>query len=267
VQTPAAPLKGRRALVLASSQGLGRACAEGFARQGAAVVVNSSSQARCDATAAELASATGSPVSGIAADLFRPDDMDRLYAQAAQALGGPPDILVLNHPGPALSPTAVVDFAELDRHHRLMVASPVRLAMAALPAMRRQRLGRILAISGRGAVEPLPNKAMDNLYRPALMAYCKSLSNEVAADGVTVNVLMPGTYLTDRVQASTASNAALWGISVEEAMRRRLAGIPAGRFGQLEEFGAVAAFLASAAAAYVNGSVIRVDGGQIPGTL
>jgi len=267
VHDSALPLKGRRALVLASSQGLGRACAQAFAQQGAAVVVNSSSQARCEATARDIAAATGATVVGLAADLFQPADMDRLHAQAVQALGGPPDILLLNHPGPALSPTAVVDFAQLDGHHRLMVASPVRLTMLALPAMRQQRFGRILAVSGRGAVEPLPNKALDNLYRPALMAYCKSLSNEVAADGVTVNVLMPGTYLTERVQASTASNAALWGISVEEAMRRRLAGIPAGRFGQLEEFGAMAAFLASDAAAYVNGSVLRVDGGQIPGTL
>ena len=112
-------------------------------------------------------------------------------------------------------------------------------------------------------VTPLPNKVMDDTLRPALTAYSKALANEVAADGVTVNMVLPGTFVTERVHASTASNAKLFGITVEEAMSRRIEGIPAGRFGELKEFGAVVAFLCSEAASYVNGSVIRVDGSQI----
>jgi 3-oxoacyl-[acyl-carrier protein] reductase len=112
-------------------------------------------------------------------------------------------------------------------------------------------------------VTPLPNKVMDNTLRPALTAYSKALANEVAPEGITVNVVLPGTFVTDRVHASTASNAALFGITVEEAMRRRVENIPAGRFGDLKEFGAVVAFLCSEPASYVNGSVIRVDGSQV----
>ena len=129
--------------------------------------------------------------------------------------------------------------------------------------MRERRWGRIVSVGGGGMVAPLPNKVMDDTLRPALVGYSKALANEVAADGVTVNFLLPGTFITDRVHDSTASNAALWGISVEEAMRRRIEQIPAGRFGELEEFGATVAFLCSERASYINGSVIRVDGSQI----
>jgi 3-oxoacyl-[acyl-carrier protein] reductase len=108
---------------------------------------------------------------------------------------------------------------------------------------------------------------MDNTFRPALVGYFKALSNEVAADGITLNILLPGTFMTDRVEHSTAANAALWGITVEEAMRRRIEGIPTGRFGDLGEFAAVTAFLCSDPAGYINGSIVRVDGGQVRSIL
>lgn len=258
------PAPARRALVLAASKGLGRAAAEGLAAQGVDVVVSSSDAARCRAAAGEIAAAHGVRATGIAADLFDPAAMDALFDGAVQALGGI-DILVINYPGPALGTAVSIDTAVLEQHVRSMLLSPIRLIGRALPAMRERKWGRIVSIGGRAMHGSLPNKVMDNTLRPALLGYSKALSNEVAGDGVTVNFVLPGTFVTERVHASTKSNAELFGITVEEAMRRRLAGIPAGRFGELKEFAAVVAFLCSEPASYVNGSVFRVDGGQIEG--
>ena len=255
-------LEGKRALVLAASMGLGRAAAEALAAEGVQVAISSSNPERCRDTAHLIAQKHAAKVVGIVADMFAPASMDALFARALDALGGI-DILFLNHPGPALGLAKEVDPDVLEQQFRMMVASPIRLISRALPGMRERRWGRILSSGGAGMVTPLPNKVMDDTLRPALAGYSKALANEVAADGITVNIVLPGTFITDRVHASTASNAALFGITVEEAMRRRIENIPAGRFGELEEFGAVVAFLCSARASYVNGSVVRVDGSQI----
>jgi 3-oxoacyl-[acyl-carrier protein] reductase len=254
-------LAGKRALVMSASKGLGRAIAEALAREGAAVAISSSNQHRCDAAAAEIARTTGGRCEGLAADMFDPPAMDGLCERVAASLGGV-DILVINHPGPELGLAQAVDFDVLDAHYRLMVASPLRLIARTLPEMRRRRWGRILSVGGGSMVHALPNKIMDNVFRPALVNYTKALSNEVAADGVTANMILPGTFVTERVHDSTQKNAELWGITVDEAMRRRIEGIPAGRFGELAELGAVAAFICSAPASYINGSIIRADGGQ-----
>lgn len=255
-------LRGKRALLLAASKGLGRAAAEALAAEGVELVISSSNPERCDEAARSIAQAHGTNALPIAADMFVPASMDRLFAEAVDALGGI-DILFLNHPGPALGLAKEVDVEVLEQQFRMMVASPIRLISRALSGMRERRWGRILSVGGGGMVAPLPNKVMDDTLRPAIAGYSKALANEVAVDGITVNIVLPGTFITDRVHATTDSNAALWGISVEEAMRRRIENIPAGRFGELKEFGAVVAFLCSDCASYVNGSVIRVDGSQI----
>lgn len=258
-------LKGKRALVLAASMGLGRAAAEALAAEGVRLAISSSNDERCRDAARAIAQKHDAEVVPIVADMFVPAAMDALFAQAVDALGGI-DILFLNHPGPALGLAKDIDPDMLERQFRMMVASPIRLIASALPGMRSRRWGRILSTGGAGMVTPLPNKVMDDTLRPALVGYSKALANEVAADGITVNVVLPGTFITERVHASTASNAALFGITVEEAMRRRIEGIPAGRFGELGEFGAVVAFLCSERAGYVNGAVVRVDGSQIKST-
>lgn len=255
-------LRGKRALTLASSAGLGRAAAEALAAEGADIVVSSANAERCRATARAIAEAHGTRVVPIAADMFSAESMDELFTAASEALGGI-DILFLNHPGPELGVARDIRLDVLETQFQMMVKSPIQLMSLALPGMLERRWGRILSVSGAGMVTPLPNKVMDDTLRPSITAYSKALANEVAADGVTVNVLLPGTFITERVHRSTASNAALWGIDVAEAMRRRVENIPTGRFGELKEFGAVAAFLCSEPASYVNGSVIRVDGGQI----
>lgn len=259
-------ISGRRALVLGSSKGLGRAAAKELAAEGALVAITSSNEGRCSETAAEIVEATGGRVVGIPADMRDPSTMMTLFDGATEALGGI-DIIIINYPGPALGPASEIDLEVLDEEYRMMLASPIRLIKAALGPMREQRFGRIVAISGASIIQPLPNKVMDNTLRPALVGYFKALSNEVASDGITLNILLPGTFLTDRVEDSTASNAALWGISIEEAMRKRIEGIPTGRFGELSEFASVAAFLCSERASYINGSVVRVDGGQVRSIL
>lgn len=254
-------LAGKSALVMAATKGLGRAIAEALAREGAQIVLSSSNQDRCDQVAREIASSTGAECYGFEADMFEPTKMDQLVSRAREVVGSI-DILIINHVGPALGSAKSVDSEILDAHYRLMVSSPIRLIARVLPEMREQHWGRILSVGGISMIQALPNKIMDNIFRPAILNYTKALANEVAADSVTVNVIVPGTFVTDRVQDSTAKNAQLWGMSFEHAMQKRLQRIPAGRFGELEELGAVAAFVCSNQAAYVNGSIIRVDGGQ-----
>jgi 3-oxoacyl-[acyl-carrier protein] reductase len=166
------------------------------------------------------------------------------------------------HVGPGFGLAQSVDFDALHGHYHVMVASPLRRIAKVLPGMRQRRWGRILSVGGGSMVRALPNKIMDNVFRLALANYTKALANEVAVDGVTVNMILPGTFVTDRVHDSTEKNAQLWGISIDEAMRRRLEAIPAGRFGELAEFAAVAAFICSQQASYMNGSTVRADGGQ-----
>jgi 3-oxoacyl-[acyl-carrier protein] reductase len=254
-------LAGKRALVMAASRGLGRAVAEMLVREGAHAAISSVDPVRCEQAAAEIAKASTGMCRGFAADMFDPTAMSGLVDRI-EAVLGPVDILFINHAGPALGLAKDVDFSVLDAHYRLMVASPLRLIARVLPGMRKRRWGRILSVGGGSMVHALPNKAMDNIFRPALVNYTKALANEVAADGVTANMILPGTFVTDRVHDSTEKNAKLWGISVEEAMRRRIEGIPAERFGNLTEFASVAAFLCSEPASYVTGSIVRVDGGQ-----
>lgn len=255
-------LRGRRALILAASSGLGRAAAEALAAEGVELAISSSNLERCQDAARAIAQTYGTTAVPIVADMFVPESMDHLFAQAVDALGDI-DILFLNHPGPALGLAKEIDVDLLERQFRMMVMSPIRLISRALSGMRNRQWGRILSVGGAGMITPLPNKVMDDTLRPSIAGYSKALANEVAVDGVTVNILLPGTFVTDRVRNSTSANAALWGISVEEAMRRRIENIPAGRFGELNEFGAVVAFLCSDCASYVNGGIIRVDGSQI----
>ena len=246
---------------MAATKGLGRAAAEALAREHAHVIVSSSDEGRCRHAAAEITRQCGGICDGCAADMFVPDAMDALVGRVSRSFG-PIDILIINHVGPALGLAHSVDRDVLDAHYRLMLASPLRLIAAVLPGMRERRWGRIVSVGGGSMVHALPNKIMDNIFRPALMNYTKALANEIAAEGVTVNMVLPGTFETDRVRDSTASNAKLWNMSISEVMHQRLQGIPAGRFGDLTEFGAVVAFACSVPASYITGSIIRVDGGQ-----
>jgi len=255
-------LHGRRALVLGASHGLGRAIAAALAAEGAAVAVASRNREALAATAAELSSRYGVAAHAITADVAEEARMDVLAEDAVLRLGGV-DILVLNHGGPPVGPALELALDTLKEQFSRMVVAPIRLAMRLLPAMRERRWGRILTIGSSGMVQPLPNMVLSNTLRGAIVGWNKTLAAEVAAEGITCNILAPGAIETDRLRETAGFEANRTGVTVAEVLAKRAATIPAARLGRPEEFGAVAAFLASDRAAYITGSIIRVDGGII----
>lgn len=250
-------LAGKTALVCASTGGLGRAIAEQLAAEGAHTVITG----RREALAKEIAAALPSAV-GVGVDLLADDGPVALF-EATVAAFTAPDILVLNGPGPAPGAAAEVDVDAIDGAFDGLVRQHVRLVSYALPAMRERGWGRILAVGSSGVTAPLPNLALSNLARAALAGYLKTLAAEVAADGVTVNLLLPGRIETDRTAAVDAANAHRSGHTVAETKALSIAGIPAGRYGRPAEFAAAAAFLCGTPASYITGTALRCDGGLV----
>lgn len=234
----------KRALVLGASKGLGHAIAEALAGEGA-----------------EVLTVARSGDVHITADLDDPAAPEAIIAAVREA-GRSPDILVLNSGGPPTGTAARTtpgDFAAvMDR----MFNAQLALAQAFLPAMRERGFGRILAVASTSLVTPVPNLVLSNAVRAMLASWCKTLAAEVAADGVTVNLLLPGQIATDRLTSLHAAMAAGSGMAPEDVTARSIAAIPAGRLGHPQEFGDLAAFLASPRAGFITGSAIRVDGGQ-----
>ena len=250
-------LSGRTAVVAASTGGLGEAVARALAAEGAQVVVSGRRGQEARRIAAELPRAVGVEV-----DLTSAEGPASLVA-VAEAAFGPVDVAVLNGPGPRPGPAAGLTDEDVDGAVAGLVRPHRRLVAAVLPGMRERGWGRLLAVGSSGVSAPLPNLAASNLGRAALAAWLKTLAGEVAADGVTVNLLLPGRIDTDRVAQLDAAAAERTGRSMAEVQAASRAGIPAGRYGRPEEFGAVAAFLCSAAAGYVTGSAVRCDGGLV----
>lgn len=254
-------LKGKRALVLSSSRGLGLGIAEALAEEGAHVLLCGRNAARLAAAAGTIA-ARGGRADYVGADLADPGFAATVAAAAEDRLGGV-DILVNNTGGPPPGTAAEMSPEALAAQFSMMVGAVVETTGRVLPQMRARRWGRILTLASSGAVQPIPNLAMSNALRPALIGWSKTLASEVAADGVTVNVLLPGRIATDRIEELDAANAKRQGKPVEEIRARSRAAIPMGRYGEVHEFAAVAAFLCSGAASYVTGTVMRCDGGLI----
>ena len=252
-------LTGRRALVLGASRGLGFAIADGLAAEGAKVAVASRSAERSN----EAASRIGNGALSFVCDTAKSEDVDKLHAEVVAALGGPVEVLVLNSGGPPPGSAQGVASEQWRASFEGMFVNLVRLADLALPGMIEGGFGRIISVVSSGVVQPIPNLAISNAIRPALIGWGKTLSAEVARHGVTVNAIAPGRIATDRIAELDAANAKRTGRTVEEVHEASKTSIPAGRLGKPEEFGAAAVFLASEAGAYITGSVIRVDGGQI----
>ncbi|WP_194420880.1 SDR family oxidoreductase [Microbacterium abyssi] len=250
-------LHGKTAFIAASTGGLGRSVAEALGREGANIVVTGRRGDEAAAIAAALPSAIGLEVDLLDAD-SRAQAVD-----AAEAEFGTIDILVINGPGPRASAASDLTSADVETAFAQLVAPGQSLVNRTLPDMRERGWGRILAIGSSGIAAPLENLASSNLGRAALAGYLKTLAGEVARDGVTVNLLLPGRIATDRVAALDAATADRTGVDVDTVRERSAAGIPIGRYGDPAEFGAAGAFLCSAQASYITGIALRCDGGLV----
>ncbi|MCB8822574.1 SDR family oxidoreductase [Microvirga rosea] len=252
-------LKGRRALVLGASKGLGFGIAEGLAAEGARVAIASRTMDGSKAAADKIGALP------FVCDTGKADQIDALASDVSKALEGV-DILVLNSGGPPPGKAQGVSSEQWRNSFEAMFVNLVRLADQLLPGMIERKFGRIISVISSGVIQPIPNLAISNAIRPALVGWGKTLAAEVAASGVTVNAIAPGRIATDRLKQLDAANAERTGRSIDDVAAAARAGIPAGRYGDIAEFGAAAVFLASEKASFITGSILRVDGGQISAT-
>lgn len=241
-------LRGRRALISGASSGLGLACAQALAAEGAAVVISSRSEERLAAAAATIDGARM-----VVADVSLPGEPERLVDEAASLLGGI-DILVANAGGPPPGDFASTDLDRYEPALRLNLLSTVAMCLATVPAMQERGWGRVVAITSIAVREPNPRLILSNTARAGVTGFLKTLAGEVARDGVTVNSLQPGLHATDRLQS-------VYGDDLAEVA----AGVPAGVIGDPADFGRIAAFLCSDSARFITGAAIPVDGGAAHG--
>jgi 3-oxoacyl-[acyl-carrier protein] reductase len=253
-------LAGKRALVLASSRGLGLGIATALAHEGAEVLLVGRSGDRLAENCKAINAAAKGKADWVWGDLSEPDFVEAMTTAVKEKLGGI-DILVNNTGGPTPGTAQEMTAEKLDIFFQSMVLKVITLTNALLPQMKEQGFGRILTVASSGVFEPIPNLALSNTLRGALVGWNKTLSAEVAPHGITSNMILPGRIHTDRIDELDGANAKRQGKSVEEVREASLKSIPAGRLGKVEEFAAAAAFLCSVPASYVTGTMLRVDGG------
>jgi 3-oxoacyl-[acyl-carrier protein] reductase len=253
-------LKGKRALVLSSSRGLGLGVAQSLASEGAEIMMTARSGERLKKAAQTINSQGKGHAHVFVGDLA--SQVDAIYAAATKALGQI-DILVANTGGPPAKTALNVKPEEWLPQFEAMVLPVFKLAGLVVPGMRERRWGRIVTIASTGVVSPIPNLVMSNALRSSIVGWSKTLANEVAADGITVNLVLPGRIHTDRVDELDAANAKAQNKTPEDVAAASRAAIPAGRYGRVEEFADTVCFLASERASYITGSMIRVDGGAV----
>lgn len=249
-------INGKRALVLGGSKGLGRGIAGALAAEGAIVALTGRDQA----AAAQAAAQIGDPARGMALDLANPDAIDPFLDRLASDFGDI-DILVLNGGGPPPSLASEIDPAFWRTQFDTMVLAGMRITNRLLPPMRQNGWGRIMAVASTSIREPIPGLTASNALRSAVAGWMKTLAGEVAAEGITVNMLLPGRLATDRTLSFDRMDAESEGLSIETVAARSQSDIPVGRYGTPAEFGAAAAFLASLQAGYITGVALPIDGG------
>lgn len=254
-------LRQRTALVFGATGGLGSAIAESLAAEGANVVLSGRSAEKLEAVRERIAASAEGRISALEADLADPDSVNQAIRIARDEYS--PDILVLNGGGPPPGPMADVDADIFAAQFRVMVEAPVRIATALVPHMRQQGFGRVLVLLSSGVVQPIPMLGLSNSLRLSLVGWAKTLAAEVAADGVTVNGLIPGRIHTERVDQLDSAAAKRQGKSVQEIADASRATIPMGRYGTPREFADAACFLLSGRASYITGTNLRVDGGML----
>ena len=255
-------IAGKRALVCAASRGLGRGCAEALAREGVEVTICARTAADVERAADEIGAVVGRRVGRVACDITTPAGR-----AAALAACPSPDILVNNAGGPPPG-----DFHDWDRDAWIRaldanMLTPIELIKATIDAMIERRYGRIVNITSSAVKAPIDVLGLSNGARSGLTGFVAGLARKVVRHGVTINNLLPGQFDTDRLRVTYAGRAKAAGRSIDEALAAGAAAVPAGRFGNPAEFGAVCAFLCSAQAGYIAGQNVLVDGGNYPGTF
>jgi 3-oxoacyl-[acyl-carrier protein] reductase len=259
-------LNGKVALVAASSKGLGRAVAEMLAAEGCDLLLCARGKQALDETANAIRSASKRKVIALTADLSKPEDVSQIAARAMEEFGRV-DVLVTNGGGPPAGPFETHSMEAWHDAVRQTLFSVVELTRAVLPGMKERRWGRIINITSIAVKQPVDNLILSNSVRAAVTGFARTLANEVAPSGVTVNNVMPGYTRTDRVTSLAAKNAQLRGTTPEDQIAIFEKQIPMGRIGEPREFAAMVAFLASEQASYITGASIAVDGGWIKSLL
>jgi 3-oxoacyl-[acyl-carrier protein] reductase len=249
-------IAGRTAIICASSRGLGRACAISLAEAGCSVIINGRNEEKLAATAHEIREKTGVQVTAIAGDVSSRDIQDKLLAACPA-----PDILVNNNGGPP--PT---DFRKLDRSSILEgvaqnMVTPIELIQRVIDGMVERRFGRIINITSASVLTPITGLDLSSGARAGLTSFLAGVARDVAHANVTINSILPGMFDTDRIRGNIERMATLKNLDTETIRQERINSVPAKRFGEAEEFGKVAAFLASAHAGYITGQNILIDGG------
>jgi 3-oxoacyl-[acyl-carrier protein] reductase len=256
-------VKGKVALVCASSHGLGFATACRLAREGAAVVICGRDPDAVEVAKGQIA-ADGGKAIGISVDLTSTVDRIRLIREVQSALG-PIDIAVLNTGGPPTGTFAAIGLDQWQEAYKSLIETVVHLSQLVLPGMVEKKWGRVLAVTSFVARQPADLMALSNSLRASVIGLMRTLANEYGPHGITVNSILPGYILTDRMRKVARAQAEAKGLPADQAFDRIAANIPLGRLGDPHEFGNLAAFLVSEAASYVTGTAITIDGGLSKG--
>lgn len=259
-------LEGRPALVAAASRGLGRACAVALAREGAAVAICGRDEGALKTTRDEIAEETGATVVAIPADVSQEDDAVRFVREGAEAVGGC-QILVANAGGPRTGKFAELTDEDFRTALELNYFSTIRMAREALPLMREAGYGRLVVIGSLAIKQPVANLLLSNSIRAGMAGWAKTLADEVGPEGITVNVVLPGMLLSDRVRFLLQQRADEAGRSFDDQVNEESRSMPLRRLGDPRELGDVVAFLASERASYLTGCFIEIDGGLHRGLL
>jgi 3-oxoacyl-[acyl-carrier protein] reductase len=259
-------LKDKVAIVGGASKGIGKAAALGFAREGAKVAISARNPDQLNATAEEIRQETGAEILAVPGDLSQAEATERVVDETV-ARFGTVHVLVANTGGPPMGGFDNMDDAAWESAFALNFLSTVRLIRKVLPHMKQQNWGRLLSVMSMSVKEPIDGLILSNGVRPAVVGMAKTLSREIGQYNITINTVLPGLILTDRLRGGLIARAERTGKSFDETLEASAASIPLGRVGDPQEMGNVIVFLASEAASYVNGTSIQVDGGVIRSLL
>jgi 3-oxoacyl-[acyl-carrier protein] reductase len=255
-------LKGKKALITGASYGLGHACAVSLAEEGVDIAISSRYIDKIDLVSAEIAAKTGVKVVGIAADLTKMEDLEKTTREAQERLGDI-DILIVSTGHPPTYPFSEATDEQWQYGHDLVLRPPIVLTRMLLDGMRKRNYGRVIYIGSTFGIEAEASSVVQSTLRTGLNALAKCIATEVAADGVTVNVVCPGLFDTPLVYELAKQYATTHGVSAQEVVNAWKYSAPVKKFGKAEDLGALIAFLASPKGEFITGTAITIDGGAL----